>query len=303
MNLLVLGGSGFLSGTIAHHALAQGHDVTILTRGRKPVMNGVRMLVADRDARDDFERAISAAGLHWDLTIDCIGFNADHALQDLSVIGRFSSHLVFISTDCVLDGADRPWCVDETYGRFEPTVSYGMGKRSAEVVLLGEKGSSCGMPITILRPCHIYGEGSLLGCLPRHGRDPELISKLRRGDPLHLVGGGCFLQQPVDASDLASMALGCLGNPRTYGEIFHAGGPDIVASRDYYRIIADALGVPLRIEEVSVRDFLEEQPNFGSFCCHRVFPMDKARKAGLTIPATPLQIGLQRHLKSLLVTS
>ena len=31
------------------------------------------------------------------------------------------------------------------------------------------------MQWTILRPCHIYGPGSQLGCLPLHGRDPKLI--------------------------------------------------------------------------------------------------------------------------------
>ncbi|MDP6453177.1 MAG: FtsX-like permease family protein, partial [SAR202 cluster bacterium] len=49
------------------------------------------------------------------------------------------------------------------------------------------------------------GPGSLLGCLPEHGRDPELIEKLQAGDTLRLVGGGHFLQQPIYAEDLAEM--------------------------------------------------------------------------------------------------
>src|SRR5690606_28747557 len=105
------------------------------------------------------------------------------------------------------------------------------------------------LPATILRPCHIYGPGSQLGCLPEHGRDPRLIERLRAGQTLRLVGGGHFLQQPVRAPDLAAMALSAVGNSAAAGQVFNAAGPDVIESRDYYRIIADLLGVPLTIVE------------------------------------------------------
>ena len=66
---------------------------------------------------------------------------------------------------------------------------------------------------TILRPCHIYGPGSQLGCLPEHGRDPQLINRLRMGEVLRLVGGGHFLQQPILARDLSETIISVVGNP------------------------------------------------------------------------------------------
>jgi 2'-hydroxyisoflavone reductase len=50
MQLLVVGGTGFLGGAVTRAALAAGHAVTVLTRGRRPLPAGVRSVIADRSA-------------------------------------------------------------------------------------------------------------------------------------------------------------------------------------------------------------------------------------------------------------
>ena len=156
------------------------------------------------------------------------------------------------------------------------------------------------MTWTILRPCHIYGPGSLLGCLPMHGRDAQLIDTLRADRPLALVGGGHFLQQPIFAADLARMVLSCAEGTDAKDQVFPAAGPDIIASEHYYRIIADVLGTDLKIEEVPVADHLETQPNHAPFLCHRVYAMSDLDALDVHVPATPIETGLRRHVASLL---
>ena len=46
--LLIVGGSGFLSGTLARTAVARGHRVWTITRGRQALPAGVIGLQADR---------------------------------------------------------------------------------------------------------------------------------------------------------------------------------------------------------------------------------------------------------------
>src|SRR4051812_41164790 len=164
--VLLIGGSGFLSGTMARCALAGGHEVWAVTRGQKALAPGVNPIVADRKDRAAFADAITKVDRHWDLVVDCIGFNGDDANQDVECFAGRASHLVFISTDFVLSPVDRPWQIDEMYTRFNDTA-YGVGKREAELVVLNYATSSAlsEMRTTILRPCHIYGPGSLLGCL------------------------------------------------------------------------------------------------------------------------------------------
>ncbi len=294
MKILVIGGSGFLSGTVVREALAAGHDTWALSRGNKPIPNGAHPLVADRQDHAAFSRAVE--GHEWDLIIDCIGFKKEDAEQDIAAFGGRARRLVFISTDCVLSGIDRPWRVDETYARHTP-APYGSGKRAAEETLLACDPER--LAITILRPGHILGPGSQLGCLPHHGREPRLLDRLRAGETLRLIGGGYFLQQPVFAPDLAAMILSCAGNAASIGQVYFAPGPEVVASVVYYRIIAEILGVPLRVEETSITDFLAANPTMDSFCCHRAYSSEKARAHGLAVPATPLAEALRRHVDSM----
>ena len=45
-NLLIVGGSGFVSGTVARRAVAAGWRVWVVTRGRQPLPDGVVAVVA-----------------------------------------------------------------------------------------------------------------------------------------------------------------------------------------------------------------------------------------------------------------
>jgi nucleoside-diphosphate-sugar epimerase len=298
--ILLVGGSGFLSGTMARCALREGHEVWTVTRGKRPSIAGVQPIVGDRKDRPAFAGVFATLRQTWDLVIDCIGFDAGDAKQDIEVFANRARHLVFISTDFVLSPDNRPWKVDETYERWNDTP-YGSGKRAAEEVLLeySRRADASAMRATILRPCHIYGPGALLGCLPKHGRDPELIDRLKRGEAIQLIGGGFFLQQPVFAEDLWAMAISCMGNARSHGEIYFSPGAEIVESRVFYSIVADILGAKLAIEEIPISVYLKEHPEHRSFCAHRVYSTDKAHAHGLRIPATSLTEGLRRHVESI----
>jgi nucleoside-diphosphate-sugar epimerase len=297
LNILVIGGSGFLSGTIVSSALANGHQVWALTRGKRPVLAGVRGLVADRGDHAAFAQALAGAQTRWDLVVDCIGFAPADLQQDLAVLAPLAQHLVFVSSDFVYDPARRHIPQREEADAYL-TEGYGGQKRRCEEVLIA---AGTGMlPWTVVRPCHIYGPGSQLGCLPRHGRDAQLIARLRAGEPLQLVGGGVFLQQPVLAADLAQTILSMAERPSTYGQVYGVAGPEIVESRTYYQQIAEILGVGLTITEVSVEDYRREHPESASFLCHRVYDLHALQESGASMPQTPLAHGLRSHVASLL---
>jgi nucleoside-diphosphate-sugar epimerase len=101
LNVLVIGGSGFLSGTIVGHAQARGHQVWALTRGRRPLPAGVRSLVADRGNHAAFAQALAGAQTHWDLAVDCIGFTPADIQQDITVLTPLAQHLVVNNHDIV----------------------------------------------------------------------------------------------------------------------------------------------------------------------------------------------------------
>lgn len=296
-NILIIGGSGFVSGTLAERAVADGHTVWTITRGQRSLPDGVIGLIADRQEQETFAEVVAEAGVNWDLVIDCIGYEEADAEQDIAVFRELTPHLVFVSTDFVFDPSRRQFPQGEESDHYLAD-GYGGKKRLCEFALTG--GDMRDMRCTIVRPCHIYGPGSLLGCLPLHGRDAQLISKLRAGETLQLVGGGHFLQQPILARDLADLLLSIEGNERAYNQIFCAAGPDIIESREYYRIIADVLGVELKVEEISVTEHLAAHPEAAPFLCHRIYDLGRLRSSGLKVPSTSIEQGLREHVESLL---
>ncbi|MBV9470262.1 MAG: NAD-dependent epimerase/dehydratase family protein, partial [Abitibacteriaceae bacterium] len=228
--------------------------------------------------------------------VDCIGFEGDDARQDIEVFRNKVRHFVFISSDFVFDPAHRQFPQPEESAHFL-TEGYGGNKRRCELEFM--EGDTGRMAWTIVRPCHIYGPGSQLGCLPLHPRDTNLITTLQAGQPLKLVGGGHFLQQPIFARDLAELILSCAGNSQAASQIYMAAGPDIIESRHYYSIIADVLGVALQIEEVPIDACLRMNPDKSSFLCHRIYNLQKLREHGLAVPATPIALGLREHVLAL----
>lgn len=295
--ILLIGGSGFVSGTLAQKVLAAGHQLWAVTRGQRALAHGVKTITVDRSDRAAFARAIETEDTDWDLVVDCIGYSADDATQDLTLFRNRARHLVFISTDFVYDPARRLFPQPEHTAHYLSS-GYGGKKRQAELIFV--EGDAGPMQWTIVRPCHIYGPGSLLGCLPEHGRDAQLIERIRRGETLRLVGGGHFLQQPIYAANLAETILSCADNSAAHGGIFNVAGPDIVESRRYYEIIGEILGKRVEIEEIPVADYRAAHPDRASFLCHRIYDLGGLGRSGLAVPSTPLETGLRAHVESLL---
>jgi nucleoside-diphosphate-sugar epimerase len=294
--ILIIGGSGFVSGTIARTAVMAGHRVWTVTRGIRPLPKGVIPVIADRHDHAAFNKAVEGTGSVFDMVIDSIGFEPSDSKQDIAVFKKRARHFVFISSDFVFDPAKRtfPQTDDNPYFVND---GYGGKKRLCELEFLnGDTGT---MEWTIIRPCHIYGPGSLLGLMPLHSRDKNLISQLKTGKPLRLVGGGYFLQQPIFAPDLAKLIFSCLGNRKTYGQFYCAAGPDIIESREFYRIIAQLLRVKLEVQEFPTEKFIAQNPDQRSFCSHRFYNLEKLRAHRLAMPSTPIEKGLRVHVDSL----
>ncbi|MCE0496359.1 MAG: NAD-dependent epimerase/dehydratase family protein [Methylacidiphilales bacterium] len=296
MRLLIIGGSGFVSGTLAREALQAGWEVTVVTRGQRPMPEGAACIRADRNDPAAFARAMKEQPGDWDLVADCIGMTPEHAEQDIELWSGRAGRFVFVSTDFVYDYRDRQRPQAEYDARFAEE-GYGGAKRLAEEVLLWA--DPVRLPWTILRPSHIYGPGSLLGCLPLQSRDPELLERLRRGEPLRLLDGGRLLQHPIFAADLARTILSVPAAPGVTGQILNVAGPDVVVSSRYYEVIAEAVGATVSIESIDLEGHLLAHPEQGPFCCDRVYDMTALSRSGLAIPTTRLHDGLREQVQAL----
>jgi nucleoside-diphosphate-sugar epimerase len=299
--ILLFGGTGHVSGAIRRALVAAGHDVTIVTRAQRPVPADVRSIAVDRtDAA-----AMRAAFAHpedYDAVVDAVCYTPEAFALALDCLRGHFAQLVFISTDFVFrpearrfpQPEDAPTLADDDHG----LQAYGWRKRQCEEMLLAGKAGDAAW--TAFRPCHIYGPTSLLGCYPCHCRDASLPERLKRGEPISLVDGGHDLQQPILSDDLGRLVASALGNPRADRRLFHAAGPDILESRKYFRILAEALGQELKVRSIPREEHLAAHPGDRPFLCHRIYDNRTLAEAGLAAPATPVAQGLRAHLEGLL---
>ena len=113
--VLVVGGSGFLSGTLARRAILRGNQVWTLTRGFRSLPENSINLIADRQDKGAFEHVIHTAQTKWDIVIDCIAYTPEDIQQNVTVLEGLAEHLVFVSTDFVYDPKHRQFPQRERY--------------------------------------------------------------------------------------------------------------------------------------------------------------------------------------------
>lgn len=291
MKLLILGGSGQLSGRVAELALSQGHEVWTLTRGIRPVPAGVHALIADREDDAAVRAAMTCTGVHWDACIDCTGRTARSAAQCVEIISRWTDRFVVVSTDSVYDPHFKTVGQDEANEHYLTDGGYGANKRLMEETFIASP-----LNYTIFRPGHIFGAGFQLGCYPEHTRQPDLLRQLRAGAPMRLVGGGEFLIHPVYVDDLALALLDCIGNPACFRQVFCIASPDAVTNAEYYRLIGRIIGCEVTVETIPLDGYLEAHPQYSGHLCHRCYDLTKLRTAGVRMPCMPLEEGLRRQI-------
>lgn len=294
MKLLIIGGSGQLSGRLAELAIGQGHEVWAVTRGSKPLPAGVHPLRADRGDDAALHAALAAAGIRWDAAIDCICMNAVHARQDIALLPAFTGRLAVVSTDSVYHPLHKSVPQNESASCYMADGGYGHHKRQMEQVFEQEGNA---LAWTIFRPGHIFGPGFKPGCFPEHSRQDDLLAHIRADKPLRLVGGGRCLIHPIYVDDLALALLDCLQNPRTHREIYCIGGPEAVPNAAYYALLGEITGHPVTIKSIPEEGYLAAHPEYSGHLCQRSYDLTKLREAGVRMPSMTLREGLKRQVE------
>ena len=105
MRILILGGTVFLSREVARQAVARGHDVTCLARGKSgPPVTGAAFVAADRDAGAAAYEQLDGG---WDAVID-VARKPQQVREALLALAGQSGHWSFVSSASVYADHDTP---------------------------------------------------------------------------------------------------------------------------------------------------------------------------------------------------
>jgi nucleoside-diphosphate-sugar epimerase len=213
--VLLLGGSGLLSGAALEAFLADGREVTVLTRGERPLPARRRLTALKGDRHDAASLAAALQGKSFDFTADFLAYDAADVERLLAVPGFSPGRLVMISSGQVyLVGRDqRPPFREEAAAAPaipEPEKGtrdwhnwvYGMGKRAAEEALL-RLGQRRGLQTLALRLPVVQGEKDW----ENSRRLWAWLERMKDGGPVLLPDGGETPVRFVYAGDAASALL------------------------------------------------------------------------------------------------
>lgn len=262
MRTLVIGGSGIIGTAMAKEAVAAGWNVTTIGVYDSPALpTEVRRFFADRSQPDFAERVTELSQIAWDVIVDVIPYDQHSVEQTFQLFTRVGApHLFFLSTTLVYDRSQPSGKPIPDTARLACSGTMGGyvdGKLAVEQAV-----RQCGSfwpAWTILRPYHVLGTGSLLGCIPDENRDPGLLQKIRNGTSLGLCNGGAILTSFVAAQDLARVIIRAARNCDAFSRAFNVVHPEPVRARTYYETIGTLVGRKPAIGTKSLRDVWREQ--------------------------------------------
>lgn len=273
LDILVLGGTGFIGPHMVREALRRGHSVTLFNRGRTndEIFPDLETIQGDRGG--------DLAGLQrrsWDAVIDNSGYVPRHVENAAKLLSPNIGQYLFISTVAVyaefnrLNDVDAPLATIEDETTEEVTgETYGPLKALCEKRAMAEIGDD---RLTIVRPTYICGPGD------HTDRFTWYPVRTRRGGDMLWPGGPDATMQIVDVRDLANFVVDSL-DQRITG-VFNAVNP--VGSYSFGELLEDCQAVtgatvtPVWIDD----EFMEQHELSGALPIYR--PGEDAAGAGFS---------------------
>jgi nucleoside-diphosphate-sugar epimerase len=242
MRIVIIGGSGHVGTYLVPRLIAAGYEVINISRAqREPYQahgawQSVQQVVADRTAED--EQGIFAQrvrDLEPDVVIDMICFTVASAQQIVECLRGRVQHFLHCGTIWSMGHSVEVPAAEETPRH--PFGEYGIQKSAIQDYLL-DQARRYGFPATVLQPGHIVGPG-WIPINPAGNLDPQVFTRLGRGDEVALPNFGMETLHHVHAEDVAQSFMQAMANRSvSLGEAFHVVSPAALTLRGYAESVA-----------------------------------------------------------------
>lgn len=255
--LLLIGGTGVLSGAVAREAIKKGLEVTILNRGRRKLPEGAILLLSDRKNYEYIERSLQ--GKYFDAVIDFLCYGEKDAQESFELYKKFTNQYVFISS-CAVYNTALGGCFEEDSPKVLNIWPYSVHKWGCERLLVNlAKETRC--HYTIIRPCVTYDDTRIpYGISPQYGFHWTLCARVLAGKPLIRWNGGVNCCNMMRVEDFAVGVVGLIGNPQAYNEAFNICSDEHPSWNDVINAIENIIGCEIPVVDISSEFYAKELP-------------------------------------------
>jgi nucleoside-diphosphate-sugar epimerase len=299
MKVLILGGTGVISREIVQELLRHNNEVTIVTRGQRPVQAGTNVEALRYDRHDTGGLAGALSGRRFDAVIDMICFDQSDASETVALFRDHTDHLVVVSSVAAYHRPYRsiPTSEDQEVLCSDPEFAYAFRKAQMENEL--DRSIKTGVPITIVRPSLTYGDGARnVGVLRQNA---GILSRIREGKPLVMFGDGTVPWSFSFAPDVARGLVGLLGKSDVMGKSFHIVSQERTLWRDLYLEFGRIVGREPVFEYVPTLSLFRALPDLcGHLYYEKSFPgLFDDSKLKRVLPDFQCEVTLADGLRSL----
>lgn len=291
LDILMLGGTGFLGPHTVCYALERGHNVTLFNRGRtnSDLFPELEKLTGNRDPAID-EGLKALEGRRWDAVIDTSGYVPRIVGASTRLLADRVDQYLFVSTICQYDDwleGGNHGTEDRPRGRLDDPTTEDVSTHYCALKAYCEEAAEAQMPgrVTRIRPGLIAG--------PRDGTDRFTYWPVRasRGGEMLAPGRPTDLTQYIDVRDLAAFmvrtieegltgAYNLVRPPMPFGELLHACLAETDAGTQLTWVSAEFLA---EHDLLAWRDINLWVDSSGPMAGSLTWSPNKALNAGLTI--------------------
>jgi len=225
MNILITGGTTFVSKFAAEYFINNGNDVYLLNRGSRQQPAGARLINCDRMKLGD-----TLKDKHFDVIFDITAYTEEHIKALLNSGVKFDDY-IFISSSAVYTETNiQPFTEEQICGRNSVWGDYGINKLQAEKYLSGNVPDAY-----ILRPPYFYGKYDNLY------REAFIFDCAMNDRKFYVPGNGDMKLQFFNVEDLCKF-LEKVISVHPERRIFNVGNPDIITIKDWVKMCYKAVG-------------------------------------------------------------
>lgn len=242
-NILVTGGTVFVSKYIAEYFKEKGHNVYVLNRGSKKQVENIKHICADRGALGDALRKYT-----FDAVIDVSAYNKNDIKNLLDGLNTFKDYIFISSSAVYKDENPRPFTENQEIGTNKIWGSYGLNKIEAENYLRERVENAY-----ILRPAYIYGP------MQNIYREPFVFECAMKNRKFYIPKDGNLKLQFIHIDDICRLIEGILENhPKDH--VINVGNRELVDINTFVELCYKVVGSNL--EKVYVTNHSEQRDYF-----------------------------------------
>ena len=272
MDILVTGGTVFVSRFTAEYFAGRGHNVFVLNRGNDVQSVGVTHIKADRHALGDMLKKY-----RFDAVIDVTAYNGKDVADLHEALGRFGTYILISSSAVYPESLSQPFSEEQQTGANGIWGAYGTDKIAAENYVISHIPDHY-----ILRPPYLYG--------PMNNVYGEAIvfDCAERGMPFYLPKDGSMPLQFFHVRDLCRF-IEILIEKKPKDRIFNVGNTEGISTREWVGKCYKAVGkVP---DFVSVSGDVPQRNYFPFY--DYAYILDVAKQNELMAELTDIDEGLK----------